>query len=160
NLTGTGRLDTGLGLGVAPNTTTWETILANTTTKSQLRLNPSTVDVSAPANGDIWNNAGELKFMENAIVNRILKSYNNELFKSDGNYFAMFNQYGDMSATVKAGELWVYDTDVLAAITSATWTSNRATLTPANGKIMLKGQLHDDGVFTYLAVDDNKIRRW
>ena len=54
----------------------------------------------------------------------------------------------------------MYDTDVLDAISAATWSSDRATLTPANSKIMYKGQRYDDGTYTYEAIDDNEIRRW
>lgn len=158
--TGTGRLDTGLGLGIAPNSGAFETVAAATSAKAQLLLTQSTTDYTGTANGMLWNNTGELKFIDNAIVNRVFKWYNNELGKSDGNYVVTLNQYGDASVNIKVTERWVYDTDVLAAITAATWTSDRATITPANSKKMYKGQRHDDGTYSYEAIDDNKVKRW
>jgi hypothetical protein len=159
NLTGTGRLDTGLGLGVAPNSATWQNVLANTTAKSQLRLSPSSsVDVSVPTNGDIWNNNGEIKLMDSSIVNRFMKIYNNELLKSDGNYVLVANQYGDLSNSIKITEKWVYDTDVISAITGGTYVDNKTTIS-VSGKTAYKGQLYFDTTSgkLYEAYDDNKI---
>lgn len=158
--TGTGRLDTGLGLGIAPNSGAFETVAAATSAKAQLLLTQGTENYSGSVNGMFWNNAGELRFVDNGIANRVFKWYNNELGKSDGNYVVTLNQYGDASANIKVTERWVYDTDVLDAITAASWSSDRAILTPANSKIMYKGQRHDDGTYSYEAIDDNKIRRW
>ncbi|WP_113639261.1 hypothetical protein [Nubsella zeaxanthinifaciens] len=160
NISALWQFTVGIGIGIAGVTSSFLKIGSNTTAKSQLNLTPSAVDVNAPINGDVWNNNGEIKLVDNTIVNRLLKTYNNELLKSTGNYFLLANQYGDISATVEAGELWVYDSEILSAISSATWTSNRATITPANNKVMLKGQMHDDGSFTYFAVNDNVVRRW
>ena len=155
-----GRLDTGLALGMANNLSSFASIAAATAAKAQLLLTQGTVDYTGTVNGMFWNNSGELKFIDNAIVNRAFKWYNNELGKSDGNYVVTLNQYGDASANIKVTERWVYDTDVLAAITAATWSSDRATITPANSKKMYKGQRHDDGTYSYEAIDDNYIKRW
>lgn len=156
----TGRFDTGVGVGTAPSAAAWLTMAANTAAKGSYLMTQSTTDYTGTINGMFWNNGGELKFLDNAIVNRVFKWYNNELGKSDGNYVVTLNQYGDASANIKVTERWVYDTDVLAAIVSATWSSDRATITPANSKKMYKGQRHDDGTYSYEAIDDNKLKRW
>jgi len=69
--TGTGRLDTGLGLGITPNLGAFETVAAATSAKAQLLLTQGTVDYTGTTNGMLWNNAGEIKFLDNSIVNRI-----------------------------------------------------------------------------------------
>lgn len=151
----------GIGLGAAPSSTeAWLTFAANTNIRVPIQLTPGNQDYAGATPGAMWNNNGEIKFIENAIVNRLLKVYNNELFKSDGNYVPTFNQYGDLSANIKVTERWVYDTDVINAIVGATWTNDRATLTPANDKMMYKGQRYDDGTYTYEAINDNAVRRW
>ncbi|MCJ0743120.1 hypothetical protein [Pedobacter montanisoli] len=160
NITALWQFTVGIGIGIAGVTSSFLKLAANTTAKSQVNLTPSATDVTSPVNGDVWNNAGELKLMENSIVNRMVKLYNNELLKSDGNYILMSNQYGDLSNSVKVAERWVYDSDVISAITGASWSSNRANITPANNKVMYKGQRYDDGTYTYEATEDNYLRRW
>ncbi|WP_293303106.1 hypothetical protein [Pedobacter sp. UBA4863] len=151
----------GVGLGIAGSSTAaYLTFLANTTSRPLMQLTQSAVDYTGTTNGMFWNNGGELKFVDNSIVNRVLKVYNNELFKSDGNYLATFNQYGDLSATIVVKEKWIYDSDVINALEGATWATDRETITPANGKVMYKGQKYDDGTYSYEAYDDNKVRRW
>ena len=160
NITALWQFTVGIGIGIAGVTSSFLKLAANTTAKSQVNLTPSTTDVTSPVNGDVWNNAGELKLMENSIVNRMVKLYNNELLKSDGNYILMSNQYGDLSNSVKIAERWVYDSDVIVAITGASWSSDRTHITPSNSKVMYKGQRYDDGTYTYEATEDNYLRRW
>ncbi|WP_410220702.1 hypothetical protein [Pedobacter sp.] len=160
NITALWQFTVGIGIGIAGVASSFLKLAANTTAKSQVNLTPSATDVTSPVNGDVWNNGGELKLMENSIVNRIVKLYNNELLKSDGNYILMSNQYGDLSNSVKITERWVYDSDVISAITGASWSSNRANITPSNSKVMYKGQRYDDGTYTYEATEDNYLRRW
>jgi hypothetical protein len=49
---------------------------------------------------------------------------------------------------------------VITAITGATYTSNRATITPAGGGIFYMGQIYDDGTYTYQAIANNSVRRY
>lgn len=129
----------GIGLGAAASSSNaWITFGANTSTRPLMQLTQSTVDYIGSTNGMFWNNAGELKFIDNGIVNRLLKTYNNELFKSNGNYFLLANQYGDISATVKAGEMWIYHPTAIAEIEdSGDWVEAQKTITTG---LIFKGQ--------------------
>lgn len=149
----------GIGAGIASNVAAFLNVAVNTASLGQLLLPPSTLDYAGTLAGMIWNNSGEIKIITNGIVNRFLKVYDNELFKSDGNYVATFNQYGDLSANIKVTERWVYDEEIIDAIEGATYTDDRATIS-VSGKTLYKGQRHDDGVFSYEAISDNSIKRW
>lgn len=150
-----------LGLGVTANAATYLVTGANTAAIGSWLMTPSAADYTGTLLGMFWNNAGEIKFVDTgSIVNRLLKTYNNALYKGTGTRVAVFNAYGDLSATDIVEEQFVSDTVVITAITGATYTSNRATITPASSKVMYQGQLYDDGTYTYLAIDDNLVRRW
>ena len=152
---------TNMGIGAAPNSASYLNVIANTTAVGQLYLPPSAVDYTGTLPGMIWNNAGEVKFIDTgSIVNRFQKVYNNTLFKGVGTRVAVYNALGDQSATDLLIEQFVTDTDVITAITGATYVNNRATITPANSKVFNQGQMYDDGTYTYLAIDDNLVRRW
>lgn len=155
-----GRLDTGLGLGLAANAASFLTLAANTTAKSQARLTQSTTDVTSPANGDIWNNAGEIKLMAAGSLVRFLKTLGNELFKFVGSLprVLISNSSGDIYNGGEISEIYVSDTDIIAALTAMS--SDRATITPSGSKIMYRSQFYDDGTYTYLAIADNVVRRW
>jgi hypothetical protein len=131
----------------------------NTPSTGQINLAPSAADYVGNEEGTIWNNNGEIKAITNGIVNRALKVYGNELFKSDGNYMAEFNQFGDLSAVSKIREHYVYDTDIITAITDATYIDNEASIN-LPGKTLYIGQKYYDGEFwRYEAVGENTVIR-
>lgn len=132
---------------------------ANNTTAS-LNLKPSSDEYTGDEAGAITNILGELKFNDGEQQVRLIKTLSNELFSGVGNRVFMTNEQGDVYASVPAMSKWVYNTDVLDAIAAATWTDDRADITPANSQIMYKGQQHDDGTYTYEAIANNRVRRW
>lgn len=157
--TGTGRLDTGLGLGLAPNSAAFETVAAATSAKAQFLITQGTVDTTLTINGLFWNNAGELKFIDNSIVNRVLKIYNNELLKSSGNYSLSVNQFGDISATNKEIEAYIYNSTAISEITNNTgWTDARKTITAG---LVFQGQWYYSSTtkYFYQCVDDDVVVR-
>lgn len=150
-----------LGLGAAANIGAYLTFGANTSAIGSILMTPSAVDYTGTNLGTFWNNGGEIKFVDTGVItNRLLKVYNNALYKGTGTRVMVANTVGDMSATEILTEQYVTDTDVIFAITGATYSSNRVTITPASSKIFYQGQMYDDGTYTYLAIDDNKVRRW
>ncbi|TZF84511.1 hypothetical protein FW774_05855 [Pedobacter sp. BS3] len=136
------------------------TVAANTSTNAQINLAPSSTDYTGTESGAVWNNAGELKFYDGTNVNALVKALSNALLSGSTNRSLSVNQYGDISANDEEIEGFVMDTDVIDAITGATYTSDRATITPDDDKVMYLGQMYDDGTYTYLAIDDNEVRRW
>jgi hypothetical protein len=162
-ITGTARIDSSISLGITAGTTHWVGMAANTATKASLLLTPSATDYTGTVLGSIWNNTGELKFVDTgALVNRILKVYQNALLSAglSGSFSLRTNQYGDVGVGDQEVEAFVMDSDVITAITGATYSSNRATITPASSKVFYTGQMYDDGTYTYLAINDNSVRRW
>lgn len=158
NITGSGRIDGGLGLGIAPNTAARETIGANTSSIGQLLLTPSTTDYTGTLAGMFWNNAGEIKFLDSSIVNRLSKIYNNELLKGSTNRVLEANQYGDISAVDSIIEAQVYDIEIINAIKSADYSLGYAIISEA-GKVVEAGQYYFDedlGIY-YFCVSDNQV---
>lgn len=49
---------------------------------------------------------------------------------------------------------------VITAITGASYTTDRATITPAGGDVFYMGQMYDDGTYTYIAIANNSVRRY
>lgn len=160
NITGSWQFSK-LGAGVAANISAFISLGLNTASIGQLYIPPSTVDYTGSIIGMLWNNTGEFKFLDvDGISNRLFKWNNNELGISDGNYVVVLNQYGSASANIKVTERWVFNTDVIDAIAAATFVLSRDTITPANDAIMFRGQMYDDGTYTYEAIEDNIVRRW
>ncbi|WP_199117324.1 hypothetical protein, partial [Pedobacter sp. ASV28] len=159
NISALWQFTVGIGIGIAGATSSLLKLAANTTTKSQVNLSPSATDVSAPVNGDVWNNAGELKFMDSTIVNRLDKVYNNELFKGSGNRLVEVNQYGDKSAVNTIKSRWIYNPLIISGITGATYGANKKADINVSGYTVEKGQVYFNASTgtLYEAYDDNKV---
>lgn len=67
----------------------------------------------------------------------------------DGTPIATYNKY----------QMKVSDTDVISAITSATYIAGIATITPSSSKIMREGQVYQAGTYLYRAYSDNLVLR-
>ena len=153
---------TRLGLGLAASSNHYLTTAANTSTIGSWLWTPSSTDYTGTVSGTFYNNANELKFYDGTIsgTNRLLKLFGNSSFVGTGQRVVTTNSVGDAAATTPIVQQFVTDSDIITAITGATYVSNRATITPAGGKTFLQGQLYDDGTFTYIAVANNSVRRW
>src|SRR5690606_22856874 len=69
------------------------------------------------------------------------------------------DQYGDMSANIKAVEAWVFNTDVIDAINGATFDEEGvATITPTTGQLN-QGQFYynETNKILYFGLDDNIV---
>ncbi|WP_199118725.1 hypothetical protein, partial [Pedobacter sp. ASV28] len=148
-----------LGLGVTPNSLAYLTVLTPSASKAQMLLAQGTTDYTGTGNGLIWNNGGEIKFIDNSIINRFDKVYNNELFKGSGNRLVEVNQFGDKSAVNTIKSRWIYNTDVIAAITGATYGANKRADINVSGYTVEKGQVYFNASTgtLYEAYDDNKV---
>jgi len=135
------------------------TVAASTSTTAQINLAPG-AEYIGNESGAINNVGGELKFYDGTGANRILKALSNAVLAGSTNRSVSVNASGDISANDEEIEGFVMDTDVIDAITGATYTSDRATITPDDDKVMHLGQMYDDGTYTYLAIGDNEVRRW
>lgn len=68
---------------------------------------------------------------------------------SDGTPIATYIKY----------QMKVSDSDVISAITGATYTLGVATITPTSSKIMYEGQVYQSGTYFYRAYSDNVVLR-
>ena len=78
-----------------------------------------------------------------------------------GNRVLQTNASGDISAPNEVLDGFVTDSDVITAITGATYNSGNnftATISPS-GKFMYQGQMYNSGAFFYLAILDNSVIR-
>lgn len=137
----------------------WLTLAASTSSFASFILNFGAVYTGNVA-GAIW---GELtnyrvRILKNSIENDFLFAYDNFLFKGTNNRMAAYNQYGDQYATDEIIEGFVYNVDVISALTSATYTPT-ATITPATGTFY-QGQFYYESGFFYTAISDNVSFRW
>ena len=135
---------------------------ASTASLANLILTPG-VAFTGANNGAVWYEAtgNRPRIQKGSIATDFLTLYDNYLLAGGtANYMLEKNQYGDVSAVNEIIEQYVFDSDVITAITGATYTSNRATITPASSKVFKAGQIYDDGTYTYLALADNSVRRW
>lgn len=161
-----GRLDTGLGLGIAANAAAFLTFIANTATKVPFILPKSATDYTGNINGAFYNNANEIKFYDDVIasVNRLAKFYGNQLLVGATNRMMATTIAGDVYATDEIIDNWILDSSLQAAIVAATYSSDRATILAVSGKVGYQGQMYDNGTYTYLVIDDSatdfKVRRW
>lgn len=159
-ITGAGRVGT-FGAGIAAVANAFIAIAASTASVASFLLTFG-ASYTGTANGSVWGESTNwrLRILRNSIASDFLFSFDNFLFKGVGTRMMVANSVGDISATDIIDEMFVMDTDVISAITGGTYVSNRATITPASNKVFYQGQLYDDGTYTYLAIDDNLVRRW
>ena len=150
-----------LSLGTTATPTSYLLLAAPTSTNGSLRLT-SGVAYTGTDSGTVWYETTNtrLRFLKGTIASDVLLTYDNYLLKGTGTRMLTVNSVGDISATDIVDQGFVTDTDVIAAITGSSYTLDRATITPANSKIFYQGQMYDSGSYTYLALDDNYVRRW
>jgi hypothetical protein len=124
-----------------------------------IRLTPGTANAT-PLNGDLFLDS-------NNEVNLYDTSFNNKLVKRQGNYsltgtttrMVSVSPSGDIGASNDVYDAYVTDSDVQAAITGATYTNGKASITPANSKTLLQGQIYAPAGYFYFAIQDNTVGR-
>ena len=151
---------TGFGAGIAPSANHYLTTAANTSTIGSWLWTPSSTDYTGTVSGTFYNNANELKFYDGTIsgTNRLVKSSGNALFVGTGVRALTSNATGDIAATTPILPVDVTDSDVITAITGATYNKANtftATITPAGGKTFYKGQFYKSSTYLYIATADN-----
>lgn len=127
-----------------------------------LKLTPQGSTPSGLTNGDLWYETtnSRLRLQETSQLVDVVKSADNYLFAGANNRLLQSNSMGDLSATQEIAEGFVTDTDVITAITGATYNSANnytATVSPANSKTLYQGQWYKTGGDLYFAVDDNIV---
>lgn len=160
-ISGTGRA-TNFGAGISPNANARYVAAAGTSTIGQFLWTPS-ASYAGTENGMMNYNSGDstLRLMRFGSSDQVIFNNNNPSLKLAGlPRLVETNSSGALSATKPIVSLLVTDTDVISAITGGTYTSDRATITPASSKVMYIGQIYDDGTYTYIAIDNNVVRRW
>lgn len=160
-ISGTGRA-TNFGAGIAPNANARYVAAAGTSTIGQFLWTPS-ASYAGTENGMMNYNSGDstLRMMRFGSSDQVIFNNNNPSFKLSGlPRLVETNSSGGLAATKPIVSILVTDSDVITAITGATYTSDRATITPVSSKVMYIGQIYDDGTYTYIAIDNNVVRRW
>lgn len=160
-ISGTGRA-TNFGAGIAPNANARYVAAAGTSTIGQFLWTPS-ASYAGTENGMMNYNSGDstLRMMRFGSSDQVIFNNNNSSLKLAGlPRLVEANSSGALAATKPILSLLVTDSDVIAAITGATYTSDRANITPASSKVMYVGQIYDDGTYTYIAIANNVVRRW
>lgn len=121
-------------------------------------------DISTPAilSDSLSNYAKLLDSVNFESVNVTGDFYKNGVQISIGSPYTFTSPLSETSGTVSIDLLSIpiTDSDIISALTGATYSNNRSTITPAGSKIMYAGQLYDDGTYTYIAISNNSIRRW
>jgi hypothetical protein len=158
-LTGTLRA-TNFGANIAPNINFGYTGAASTSTSAPFLISGGVAYTGTQA-GALWyeNTNQRIRFF-GATATDLIKSDNNFLLEGLSVRVVTANPVGGVVAVTPIIEQFTTVAEVITAITGATYSSNRATITPASSKVFLKGQFYDDGTFTYLAISDNSVRRF
>lgn len=135
-------------------------------TFSGIRLFAGTAPV-APAAGHIWyeslNNA--LKFRKGLQTVDVITTLDNATYAGTGNRVMQFSSVGNLEVPNEVLDGFISDTDVISAITAATYNSANfftAYITPANSKNMYLNQEYHDpvSVHSYKAIGQNIVRRY
>lgn len=160
-ISGTGRA-TNFGAGIAPNANHGYTGSASTATTTPFLMTPG-VAYTGTQNGALHYVTADstLRMMRFGSSDQVIFNNNNPSLKLSGLPRSVeANSSGGVAATKPIISILVTDSDVITAITGATYTSDRATITPASSKVMPTGQIYDDGTYTYIATAPNVVRRW
>jgi hypothetical protein len=158
-VSGTAR-STNFGANIAPNINFGFTGAASTSTTAPFLITGGVAYTGTQA-GALWYETTNDRFrFYGATATDLLKTSNNFLLQGTGVRTITANAVGDIVAVTPIVEQFTTVAEVITAITGATYSSNRATITPASSKVFLKGQFYDDGTFTYLAIADNSVRRF
>jgi hypothetical protein len=148
------------GANIAPNINFGFTGSASTSTSAPFLVTGGVAYTGTQA-GALWyeNTNQRIRFF-GATATDLIKSDNNFLLEGLSVRVVTANPVGGVVAVTPIIEQFTTVAEVITAITGATYSSNRATITPASSKVFLKGQFYDDGTFTYLAIADNSVRRF
>lgn len=150
----------GVGSGTSSSAAARFTSAASTASIGAFLWNPG-VAYTGTANGMQWYETtnSRLRFYKSSQAVDYLFTSDNFLLKGTGTRAVEVDANGNVSATKPIIEKFTQDADVITAITGATYTSGRATITPATNTFK-QGQMYDDGTYTYIAIADNSVRRW
>jgi len=112
--------------------------------------------------GLIWGEDTDkrLRIYRNAVVDEFIFAGKNKTLEGTGTAVMYIAADGSITRGAVVDEGFTLDADIISAITGATYSSNRATITPASSKIFYQGELYDDGTYTYIAIANNSVRRW
>lgn len=142
----------------------------STTTASQfLRVdaNKDLVSVSEASDTEMQTGAENTKpttalRIANWFAWRLAQSFTLGNLVGTGNRVMQVNSVGDVSAPYNIQDGFVTDSDVITAITGATYNSGNnftANLTPANSKVFNQGQFYKNLGVLYFATADNQSSR-
>lgn len=160
-ISGTGRA-TNFGAGIAPNSNHGFTGSASTTTTTPFLITPG-ASYTGTQNGALHYVTADstLRMMRFGSSDQVIFNNNNHSLKLSGlPRLVETNSSGTLAATKPIVSILVTDSDIITAITGASYASDRATITPASSKVMLAGQIYDDSTYTYIAIANNVVRRW
>jgi hypothetical protein len=150
---------TRFGAGIVPNINFGYTGAASTSTTAPFLITGGVAYTGTQA-GALWYETTNDRFrFYGTTATDLVKTSNNFLLQGTGVRTITANAVGDIVAVTPIVEQFTTVAEVITAITGATYTSDRATITPASSKVFLKGQFYDDGTYTYLAIADNSVRR-
>jgi hypothetical protein len=96
------------------------------------------------------------------LASEFIYQKNNPAFTGTGNRLVQTDYAGNLNAVNTVVDGFTADSDVITAITGATFNSSNnytASLTPANNKIMYQGQMYVSGNYLYIATSDNTVKR-
>ncbi|WDF54666.1 hypothetical protein [Mucilaginibacter sp. KACC 22063] len=128
-------------------------------TYNLLRLTPSSTN-NTPTQGDIWyDSLANINLQEAGYTNTLLKRQGNAGWVGSTVRMISVGTTGDFGATNDVVDGYVNDADVQAAITGATFTNGRASVTPANNKTLYQGQIYAPAGYLYFALQDNVAGR-
>jgi hypothetical protein len=101
------------------------------------------------------------KINRNGVTDEYLFKGVNKALEGAGVAIAFLGADGTIQRGATVEEAYTLDTDVITAITSATYTTNYAVITPANSKIFRQGDEYFDSTskFLYKAIADNQVKR-
>lgn len=165
-ITNDGIRVTNIGAGIAPNANFGFTGAASTTTTAPFLITPG-VAYTGTQNGALWYETtnSRLRMYRNSSVSDVVTTGSNILFAGTSTApvrVVTATTDGSLAATTPIIETYNTDTDVITAITGATYNKANtfsATLTPANGKVFYKGQLYKSSTYLYFATADNVAYR-
>lgn len=151
---------TRFGAGIAPNVAAKVTVAANTATEGQMLLTPSSTDYTGTLGGMTWNNGGVIKFRDATGQVDLLKSARNPSLEGVGSAMLIVTADGSLGRGATIDEGFETNPDVISALTSATYVSGYAEITPTTGVFYQGDEYFDETTkYWYRAIADNKVIR-
>lgn len=155
---------TRFGAGIAPNVASKVTVAAGSTSETQLILTPRTSanNYTGTIAGSLDNIDGVPKFRDaTAQTDLIKKDRNPSLSSVNTLNIIVSNADGSLAVGGQVRQRQITDTDIITAITGASYTDNRATIS-VSGKTAYAGQVYNPttGTYNYIVQQDNVIRRY